>query len=158
MDKRLAFERQLWDCWVILLLDALLFKGNSLLKTLRRRYMCLDCSALGAWSLIVSGMNFLRGGEGKKGENEVAVLGLSGELCFLPMARPWVFLSTFSPVINNLCGLVQFASKEDIKWKWLSPCSFMGNYGATGSVSHLPGLEEDWPGSPQSIWESKYSL
>lgn len=61
------------------------------------------------------------------------------------------FLFTFSPAINNSCGFVQFASKEDIKRKWLSPCSLMGNYGATGSVPHLPGLGEDWPGSPQGI-------
>lgn len=51
--------------------------------------MCLDCSILVcAWSLIVTCTNFLRSGKGEKGEKETAVLGLSGELSFLPMARP----------------------------------------------------------------------
>lgn len=69
MDKMLALDGQVCDCYVILLLDTLLFKGSSLLKILRRRYMCLDCSILVCASrLIVSCMNFLRSWEGKTGK------------------------------------------------------------------------------------------
>lgn len=97
---------------MILLLDALLFKDNSLLETLRRRYMCLDCSILVcAWNVIVSCMNFLRGGEGEMVKRS-GCLGVEQGAEFSSYGSSLSFLFTFSPTINNFCDLCSFLVKK----------------------------------------------